>query len=598
MRGAWLLLIAACGNSTSQPAATSASGSSPATPAAVAAATCEASVPDRACKPNVALRVCKAGDADRVGEWRYAIAAPSFSKVEDITAAEFAALWKDKRFVATADTIAALTATIGAGNVTPLAADARPDVTETQWAIVPADELVPNWKLVTVDGWHPLERPAPSAKPPVGPLVVPLCSATKTAVRNIDPEKLTVLVMTGTTALTRYTSKLMEEKGVLYPLPAVEPWLKAADFVHISNEVSFLPKCNTGDGKPTMQFCSKESYIELLEKSHANIIELTGSHLHDFGHDWIKNTIAMYEKRGWLWFGGGRDQVEATQPRLLEHKGNKLAFLGCNAPMTEWKVLRRGPGVAACDLPRMQWQIADLRKRGYLPIVSVQHDEVYKHDPPNGLVRDLRALADAGPAFVMGSQAHCPHPWEVHRGAYVHYGPGNFYFDQFWHPVRDAAQDKLYIHAGKLLTVGHLYTRIEERGRPRVLEGKERTELLVDLAGAQSRLPRGAEPWAAPLDIPQTRERPDSVVINGTLHPILVKTPAKIEPDKKYPLVVELGGTAEADDGAFIVRPSRATASAKEASTVIVELMTAKYPIDPAAVKFARPTGAKPAKKK
>jgi len=403
-----------------------------------------------------------------------------------------------------------------------------------------------------------------------------------------------VLVMTGTTALTRYTSKLMEEKGILYPLPSVEPWLKAADFVHISNEVSFVPRCSTGDGKPTMQFCSKESYIELLEKSHANIIELTGSHLHDFGHHWINDTIAMYEKRGWIWFGGGRTQVEATQPRTMEHHGNKLAFLGCNAPMTEWKVLRRGPGVGACDIPRMQRQIAELRAKGFIPIVSVQHDEVYKHDPPDGLVRDLRKLADAGPAFVMGSQAHCPHPWEVHRGAYVHYGPGNFYFDQFWHPVRDAAQDKLYLYAGKLLTVGHLYTRIEERGRPRVLDSKERSELLGDLAGAQARLPKGAEPWAAPVEIAMTRERPDSVVINGTLHALIVKVPAKLEPDKKYPLVVELGGLGP-DDNAFVVTPVKAaTVAAKEARDVIVEMMQARYPIDPAAISWAKPTPAKP----
>ncbi|MBA2538496.1 MAG: CapA family protein [Deltaproteobacteria bacterium] len=602
MQRGWLLVIcAACGNTTtSQPAQTSAAPVPGTTiPGAPAVATCDAAVPDRACKPGVALRVCKPGDADRVGEWRYAIAAPAFSRTENVTADELKAAWAKSSFTATADAIAALTTQLGDGHAVPLADTARPDVTDTLWAIVPADELMPNWKVVTVDGVHPLDH-----KP--GPLAVPLCgsaasSATKIAVRNIDPEKLTVLVMTGTTALTRFTSKLMEEKGVLYPLPGVEPWLAAADFVHISNEVSFLPKCNTGDGKPTMQFCSKESYIELLEKSHANIIELTGSHLHDFGHDWIKNTIAMYEKRGWIWFGGGRDQVEATTPRLLEHKGNKLAFLGCNAPMTEWKVLRRGPGVAACDLPRMQWQIADLRKRGYVPIVSVQHDEVYKHDPPQGLVRDLRALADAGPAFVMGSQAHCPHPWEVHRGAYVHYGPGNFYFDQFWHPVRDAAQDKLYIHANKLLTVGHLYTRIEERGRPRVLDAKERTELLTDLAGAQTRLPKGAEPWGAPLDIPMTRDRPDSIVINGQLHAITVKTPAKIEPDKKYPLVVDVGLPVD-DDNAFVVKPSKSAASAKEFNAVIVEMMQARYPIDHASVTFSKPAAptkpTKPAKKK
>jgi hypothetical protein len=301
----------------------------------------------------------------------------------------------------------------------------------------------------------------------------------------------------------------------------------------------------------------------------------------------------MYEKRGWIFFGGGRNQLEATAPRLLEHHGNKLAFLGCNAPMTEWKVIRNGAGVAACDWPRMQWQIRDLRAKGYTPIVSIQHDEVYKHDPPHGLVRDLRAVADAGAAFVMGSQAHCPHPWEVHRGAYIHYGPGNFYFDQFWHPVRDAAQDKLYIHKGKLLTVGHLYTRTEERGRPRVLDGKDRNELLVDLSHAQSRLPPGAKPWDGPVEAPATLERPDSVLIKGIVQPFTIKPPAKLAPDKKYPLVVQLGGNADVGDDMFVVTPGKTTAPANELGTAIVAWMTAKYPVDAEKVTLATRAPAK-----
>ena len=586
MRGAWLVVIAACGNGTSQPAsAPSGTTATPGTPGASeppapVAAACDAAVPDRACKPGVALRVCKAGEKDQVGEWRYAIAAPPFTRTEDITKVELEALWKKPQGItASADTIAALTTLLGAGNAAVV--EGRPEITDAQWAILPADELVPNWKLVSVDGVHPLDK-----KP--GVLSVPLCSATKTAVRNIDPDKLTVLVMTGTTAATRFTSKLMEEKGVLYPLssPGVEPWLAAADFVHLSNEVSFLPKCDTGDGKPTMAFCSKENYIELFEKSHVNIVELTGNHLHDYGHDWLGHTIEMYEKRGWMFFGGGRTQLEATTPRLVEHHGNKLAFLGCNMPHTGWKVIRtEQPDVGACDIARMQWEIRDLKSRGYVPIVSIQHDEVYKHDPPAGLVRDLRQVAEAGPAFVMGSQAHCPHPWEVHRGAYMHYGPGNIYFDQFWHPVRDAAQDKLYIHAGKLLTVGHLYTRIEERGRPRVLDVKERGELLSDLAGAQARLPK-SEPWAAPVEGPaDKRDRPDSILLKGVQQTFTVRVPAKLDDGKKYPLVISRSGTPPVEDNAFVVTLKKTFAPADKLVPAITKWMEAKYPIEPSVPK-------------
>jgi len=583
MRAVWLVaVVGACGNPSSTPPATSTATTTTTPPAkATPPAGCARAVPERACKPGYALRICKPADTDRVGEWRYAIAAPPYSAVENITTDELIAYWKhadreQPKLVADADTAAVMSAVLGTtqtGGVAP--GTERLPISDRQWAIVPADELLPNWKVVSVDAKHPI-----NGEPTL--LEVPLCGttgATRVPVRNIDPDKLTVLVMTGTTALTRYTAKLMNDKGVLYPLPSVEPWLAAADFVHISNEVSFVPKCDAGS-KPTMSFCSKESYIELLEKSHAKIIELDGSHLIDYGRKWVDHTLDMYKERGWIWFGGGHDQLEATSPKFLEHHGNKLAFLGCNMPWTQLKVIRPGAGVGACDIERLQWQIRDLKARGYTPIVSVQHDEVYVEDPPSGLVRDLRAIADAGPIYVMGSQAHCPHPWEVHRGAYVHYGPGNFYFDQFWHPVRDAAQDKLYIHDGKLLTVGHLYTRIEERGRPRVLDARERAELLADLDAAQHRLPKGAQPWEPPIDVPASRDRPDSTLVKGVLQTFTVKVPSKLDAAKRYPLIVDLVGPPSTDDDAFVVTPKHAPAPAAALGPAITAWMTAKYPID------------------
>ncbi|MEO8702801.1 MAG: CapA family protein [Kofleriaceae bacterium] len=584
MRASWVVaVLTACGNTTtSSPTGTGASsGAAPIAtqpPAAgSAAAPCDPAVPAAACKLAGGLRVCKPGEPDRVGEWRYAIMVPPYITVEDLAVDRLTALWKGDKIelAASAETQAALTVVLGPGKLATIESGVRPTIDDAHWAIVPAHELVPNYKAITIAGKHSLDK-TPNA------LVAPLCGPSKLAVHNIDPAKLTRMAMTGTTALTRFTATLMDEKGVLYPLSAVEPWLADADFVHVSNEVSFVPKCDAGT-KPTMSFCSKDAYMDLLVKSHVNIVEQTGSHLQDYGRNWIDRTLDMYKERGWLWFGGGHDQLEATQPKFLEHAGTRFAFLGCNMVWTTSKVIFPGPGVAACDLPRLTWQIRDLRAQGYTVIVSVQHEEVYGHDPPSILVSDLRKLAEAGAAFVMGSQAHCAHPWEVHHGAYVHYGPGNFYFDQFWHPVRDAAQDKLYFHAGKLLAVNHLYTRIEERGRPRLLTEPERSEFLVDLARALKKLP-AAKPWEAPIEVAASRDRPDAILVRGAVQQITVKVPAKLEAGKKYPLVVELGGPASTDDNAFVVTPARKRAPAattEKLGSGIASWMTAKYPVDP-----------------
>ncbi|HET7500569.1 MAG TPA: CapA family protein [Kofleriaceae bacterium] len=543
---------------------------------------CEAAVPGAACALRGGLTTCPADAAARVGEWRYAVIASLYAPVEDIRSAQLTRAWQRGELAATAETAAAIATLLGPGAPAVLAPGEHPVPGAGQLAIVPADQLVPAWKVVTVDGHHPLDA-AP------GPLAVPLCATDgdRSAARNIDPARLTTVAITGVTAMTRLTAELMDRKGVTYPIKDVEPWLAAVDLVHISNEVSFVGKeCKPYRSLQT-EFCAREGYIQLLEAAHARIIELTGSHLPDYGRSWIDHTLELYRERGWVWFGGGHDQRDATAPRIVEHHGNQLAFIGCNMPWTTSRVITEGPGVGACDLERIRWQIGDLVRRHIVPIVSIQHEEVYHHEPPDVIVRDFRLLAEAGAAVVNGSQAHCAHPWEVHHGAYLHYGGGNFVFDQQAANTQDAAADKLYVHAGRLLTVGHLYTRLEEHGRPRPMTAHERTGFLAVMAGALAHVPP-ADPWAPPRLAPDTRRHPDSFLVGRDLERVYVTPPATLVAGKRYPLVIEVrpGRKGEvsaadaADAAAFVVAPRAPGGAGPRLAAAIARFMVARYAVD------------------
>ncbi len=408
-----------------------------------------------------------------------------------------------------------------------------------------------------------------------GPLVVPLCGPGP-AVRNIDPDRLTTLVMSGTTALTGRTAERIDTAGIADTVRHIRPFFASADLVHISNEVAFVRDCHPRLGQRELRFCARERYVGVLEALHASVIELTGSHLVDHSARSLLRTIDAYERRGWRWFGGGRTQLDATTPRLIEHHGNRLAFVGCNA--VNWWVgaISAGPGVAHCDWPRMIWQIQDLRRRGFLPIATVQHRELRTHAPARDLVRDLRHLAEAGAIFVLGSQAHVAHPWDVHAGAYVHYGPGNILFAQYRELQREASVDKLYLHAGKLLTVAHIYTRTEH-GQPRLLDDRERVRFLGQLAAAAAAIAPPA-PDAVPVIPPETRARPDSLVVRGRSQPLRVTVPLHAETGARYALVVGDGGGGDA----FVVARAGDEIIASDAE--IARFMIAKYPIDPARV--------------
>ena len=600
----WLVLVAVLGCRGSVEEETHSSPPvNQASPAAVAPAPIAAKVTTYGCDPATPKAACDAFAAQvgalvdhadvvlspcvtgsRIGEWSYALVVPQFAPTEALTADDVRQLWQGDSLQISAETLAALTPLLGATKAEAISG--RPDVGK-HWAIVPAHELLPAWKVVTIDGKHPLADAA------TNPLSVGLCASAKARVANVDPAHLTVIAMTGTTAMTRYMGPLLDKKGTTYPAKDVASWFSGADFVHVSNEVSFVPDCV--QGKPTMEFCSRESYIELLEAIHANIIELTGSHLSDYGYKWIDHTLDMYREHGMRWFGGGHDQVDGTRPLVLDHHGNRIALVGCNMVRTTSHEIRdTAPDTAACDMRRLDWQVRDLRAHGLLPIVSIQHEEVYVHDPPDVIVSDFRHLAEVGAAFVFGSQAHCAHPWEVVDGAYLHYGAGNFFFDQEGTNTRDGTVDRLFIYDNKLLTVGHLYTRLEENGRPRPLADIERTEFLHVMSATLGKL-RRADPWGEPKLLPPARQHADSFVLHSVVTPALVYAPvdadgsllpgggAKPDATVKFALVIATRPRTVEDGVAFVVSPPAGTWSGPTLAAA-KQFALAKYPIDPARV--------------
>lgn len=437
---------------------------------------------------EVVLTTDAASTAEPVGLWTYAVAAPFFTVQDGVTTTALRAAWQGTAaetadvppILATSDTVGALSALWGApveGGVRTVAAGAL--LTETEalrgWALVPFDELAPEWQVIRVDGLSLLEKGQDLIGYPLqlplyvqnrrGAEIASLLSLSPDRFVNRDETRMTLVVMTGVTAMTRATARLMDTKGITYPAKDILPWFEDADFVHVSNEVSFTPNC-VAEGSGTMSFCSHESYIALLEEINANIIELTGNHLEDKGTQWVDYSLEMYRERGWRWFGGGANQLEGSLPLTLTHNGNQIAFIGCNTV---------GPfagedsgGAARCDFPALRQTIGELRTSGYQPIVTLQYLEDYDYAPTAPQIRDFRSLAEAGAVMVQGSQAHQAQTMEFYEGAFVHYGLGNFFFDQMWSDgTRQGFVDRLTFYEGRLLSIDLRPTILEEYGRPR-----------------------------------------------------------------------------------------------------------------------------------
>ena len=427
----------------------------------------------------------------------YAAAAPFATVSDAISLAELQTAWQSgggQPLLVSSETAASLTAVWGAPSPAVQTLPAA-QLVDDLWAqrpsltIVPFDELRPELKVLRLDGVSPLDR---HFDPGTYPLTVAFgVSGEETAVAaflaawsgptsNYQPEKLTRLALTGVTALVRATAYNMEQNGISWPGEDVAPVLQAADIAHVSNEVSFAPDCPYPNPIGGTTFCSRDSYFELLQNIGTDVVELTGNHLNDWGRENLLRTIEMYQTAGMAMFGGGVNAAAAAEPALFEINGNRIAFVGCNSfgPTYAWATATE-PGARQCD-DTMAAQIRQLADEGYVVMATLQYTEYYEYAPTAQQQADFEALIAAGATAVSGSQGHHAQGFGFYQGGFIHYGPGNLFFDQMdMLGTRQTFADTYTVYNGRLLNVELWTGLIENYARPRLMTPDERAQALT-----------------------------------------------------------------------------------------------------------------------
>jgi len=444
--------------------------------------------------------------------WIYALAAPFATVTDDVSTESLVAFWKGNAvFPASALVMPpAIFDSLKARYGSPLG-DARPLAEEdlltfcqshqNAWAILPFEKLEPQWKVISLDGNSPIHKDFTSEKYPLivqigwdegmRPLTETETQLAEEAIQSIpttncQADRLTTVILTGVTAMTRATGKEMELYGVLSPAVSIGELMREADIAHVSNEVPFATNCPPPQWQQEIDlvFCSDDKYIDLMREIGTDVVELTGDHFSDYGPEAMYHTLEMYKKEGWSYYGGGKDISEAKQPLKITHNGNKIAFLGCNAKAPGYATASEtNPGALHCDMDEIVEQIKTLKDEGYQVIFTFQHQEIYRWNPTEQMIADFHRVADAGAAIVSGSQAHQPHLVEFYGNSLIHYGLGNLFFDQLgWSEDTDKAfLDRHIFYDGKYLGVELITVQFFNWSTPTLMTPEARAVMLQRL---------------------------------------------------------------------------------------------------------------------
>jgi hypothetical protein len=448
-----------------------------------------------------------------LARWAYAIVVPFPTLTDGVQWADVRRFWAGEpdalaelsdagtspTLFVTPDTLGVLHGILGASSVKASITvtesaellDAAWAARPSAWAIVPFEELAPRWKVLTVDGASVLDKGLDEDEYPLavsvgaeGDGAEALAKAMRSdgeMAANRDTERMTVLVMTGVTALVRGIAHRMELHGLLHPAEKIGSVLKEADLTHISNEIPFAKDCPPADPRQeSLVFCSDPRYIALLRAVGTDLIELTGNHFQDYGSEATLDTLEMYREEGWPYYGGGANLEDARKPMEIERNGNRFSFIGCNpvGPEFAWAT-EDSPGAAPCDFEYMHAEIARLKSEVDVPIVTWQYCEFYQYEPTAQQRAEFRAMVDAGAAIVSGSQAHHPQAIEFYKDGFIHYGLGNLFFDQMWSlGTRQEVVDRHVIYQGRHISTELHTFMLEDYSQPRPMTTEERRDLL------------------------------------------------------------------------------------------------------------------------
>ncbi|MBV7338708.1 CapA family protein [Chloroflexi bacterium TSY] len=383
----------------------------------------------------------------------------------------------------------------GFDTVDEVIAAARSD--QPTLVLLPFEELHPILTVMTVDGQNPVEN-TNKFDPRLYPLAVtyfahrsPMTKRQEAELErlieqlptsNRNPQRLTVIAMTGVTAMVRQTAARMDQFGATWPAAVVGSELAKADITHISNEVPFVEGCETNISADNLIFCSKPEYLDALMATGVDIIGLTGNHQNDYGREEALNSLEFYADAQLPVYGGGRNKEEAFAPFYLEHNGNRLAFLGANSygPRFAWAT-DNAPGSAEFDLAIMSATIRSIKEKDLADVVlaEVQYQESYGVTPLFDQRQNFTALVRAGADIVTGVQSHVPQAMEFTHGKLILYGLGNLFFDQMYsNPTREGLIVKHTIYEGRHLSTQILTTMLHEYGQPRWATPEERRRIL------------------------------------------------------------------------------------------------------------------------
>lgn len=191
--------------------------------------------------------------------------------------------------------------------------------------------------------------------------------------------------------------------------------------------------CLPGQEWKTFHFRSDPAHVACLTSAGIQAVSLANNHVLDYQMDGLGEMLAVLEANQIVHAGAGRSLDAARQPALWTWRDHRIGMLAITDNEPQWAATPERGGIWHAALEQAEPDQIDalqrLRTAADLRIVSAHWGGNAGYRPPGEHQRLAHQWIEAGAQVVFGHSSHVFRGVELHRGAVILYGAGDFIDD-------------------------------------------------------------------------------------------------------------------------------------------------------------------------
>ena len=319
------------------------------------------------------------------------------------------------------------------------------------------------------------------------------------------------------------------------------PEARSVDLAMVNLENPITDATTKRSGK-RFNFKAEPESVEALQAGGIDIVTLANNHTMDYNRSGLADTLTALDRAEIHAIGAGNDITEARRPKIIEVKGQRIAYFGYyNA---HWHAADRDQaGTNPRDNETLAADIRAVRDQVDWVVVNFHWgEELARYPAPYQREIGRRAI-DAGADLVVGHHPHVLQGAEVYKDRAIVYSLGNFIFGGNSRSSYDTAVLKVALK-DQQMKLEFVPVRVRNY-QPRLAKGDRAREILQELTYISRRFDR---PLTSPMVLDRrSPEQRATLAAAAEPTPTVPKPAALIAPPSIAPVMID-SPTSEPSD--------------------------------------------------